>query len=105
MHALKRKAAASTTAESPEKGDSPSETEARTRHESVPPGQIREVLARRQRLWDQQLAAARRRKKPVVPQVCGLILLFISWSRLHSLQLKPQIPPFQTLVNIRLLYL
>ncbi|CAM9139862.1 unnamed protein product [Ectocarpus sp. 13 AM-2016] len=69
MHALKRKAAASTTAEFPENGDSPSETKARTRYKSVSPGQIREVLARRQRLWDQQLAAARRKKKPVVPQV------------------------------------
>lgn len=80
MHALKRKAAASTSAELPEKGDSSSDNEARTRYKSVPPEQIREVLARRQRLWDQQLAAARRKKKPVVPQVCCLVLLFIFWS-------------------------
>ncbi|CAM9129448.1 unnamed protein product [Ectocarpus fasciculatus] len=69
MHALKRKAATSTTAGIPEKGDGPSENEARMRYKAVPPEQIREVLARRQRLWDQQLAAARRKKKPVVPQV------------------------------------
>lgn len=93
MHALKRKAATSTTAGIPEKGDGPSENEARMRYKAVPPEQIREVLARRQRLWDQQLAAARRKKKPVVPQVCCPVLLFISvlGRRLQSLQLRPQI--------------
>lgn len=35
----------------------------------VAPDRIREVLARKQQRWDQQLASTQRKKKPVVPQV------------------------------------
>lgn len=36
---------------------------------TIAPEKIVEVLARRQRLWDERLATSRLKKKPVVPQV------------------------------------
>lgn len=35
----------------------------------IAPEKIVEVLARRQRLWDERLATSRLKKNPVVPQV------------------------------------
>lgn len=35
----------------------------------IAPEKVVEVLARRQRLWDERLATSRLKKKPVVPQV------------------------------------
>lgn len=69
MHALKQKAAAADTADIADRREKARTREVRTRFRSVSPEQIREVLSRRQRLWDQKLLSAKRKKKPVVPQV------------------------------------
>eukprot|EP00752_Nemacystus_decipiens_P010028 g8941.t1 len=64
MHELQRKAAAAGATAIAEK-----EATQTTRSKScASPEQIRQVLSRRQRLWDQQLLAAKRTKEPVVPQ-------------------------------------
>ncbi|CAM9161204.1 unnamed protein product [Pylaiella littoralis] len=68
MHALTRKAAAADTADTADRREK-TKIKVRPRRRSVSPEQIREVLSRRQRLWDQKLLSAKRKKKPVVPQV------------------------------------
>lgn len=66
MHALKQKEAAAVTIGV---GGRSTESESRTRGRSVPPERITLILSRKQQRWDEQLAAAKRVKKPVVPQV------------------------------------
>jgi len=65
MHALKKQAEA---ADATTIADKREEKNA-TFRSSLSPEQIREVLFRRQRTWDQRLLAAKQKKKPVVPQV------------------------------------
>lgn len=69
MHALKQKAAAADTAKITDKREKTKKSEVHARFRSVSPEQIREVLSRRQRLWDEKLLSAKRKKKLVVPQV------------------------------------
>lgn len=65
MHELQRKAvAAGATAT-----DGMQETQTAKMRSYASPETIRQVLFRRQQRWDQQLLAAKRTKKPVVPQV------------------------------------
>lgn len=71
MHALKKQveaADATITTMTNSIADKREEKSA-TFRSSLSPEQIREVLSRRQRIWDQRLLAAKQKKKPVVPQV------------------------------------
>ncbi len=83
MHALKKKAEAadaSTITMANTIADKREESSARFRS-SLSPEQIREVLSRRQRIWEQRLIAAKKKKKPVVPQVTLEMLLLYSLHR------------------------
>lgn len=65
IHELQRKAAAAEATATTDKRD----TRNTSSRSCVSPEKIGQVLSRRQQLWDQQLLAAKRTKKPVVPQV------------------------------------
>ena len=65
MHELKKRAAAADATATAEERNAKSATF----RSSLSPEKIREVLSRRQRMWDQRLLAAKQTKTPVVPQV------------------------------------
>lgn len=71
VHALRQKNSAAGEADIADHGENPTEREVGGTQlsRSIPYDRIRKVLARRQRLWDKRLAAAKWKKKPVVPQV------------------------------------
>ena len=74
-HAKKKKAVGS--GEAGDEISNPVETRPTSGSKLLAPERIREMMARKQRLWDKRLAAARLKKKPVVPKVSveGEILL------------------------------
>ncbi|CAM9244270.1 unnamed protein product, partial [Scytosiphon promiscuus] len=66
MHALKERERAHVATGTAGKS---SEGERRTGLPSLPPENIRLILSRRQQRWDAQLAAAKKLKRPTIPQV------------------------------------
>lgn len=69
LHAHQRKATAAIDANVRRGREKGRDHAATASGKSTLPSEIREVLARKQRRWDRQLATAKRKKKPVVPQV------------------------------------
>lgn len=69
MHALLQKATAAGTNSLAAHRKTSDESKAHDNRTLVPPDRIREVLARKQQLWDDRLAATKWTKKLVVPQV------------------------------------
>ncbi|CAM9297218.1 unnamed protein product [Ascophyllum nodosum] len=65
-HAKKKKAVGS--GEAGDEISNPVETRPTSGSKLLAPERIREMMARKQRLWDKRLAAARLKKKPVVPK-------------------------------------